>query len=233
MNRWVKFNDSARVESRGWAIVLVSLLATASPALAVPLFPGQTVDLNGIAASQQPLLSGPVIRHAFVEFIERRGQFFGTIEIAVVDGGRLIELYRIVEFQDNGEGFEITHLKSAYHFTDEDRPLDVDFLFDSPGEQAPDQASFPDTEFYPVRFSFEQPLSVGETSQEMFVVSNADLVTTTLLDWGATVTVKHPSGDTIDVSFPTYLTFIPEPGVGLFMTMIVSYFTTARPQRRP
>jgi len=160
-----------------------------------------------------------------VDFTDPKGQFSGTIELTVIDSGRAVELYKITDFQDNGLGYKITELRSAFHVASAYSGLDVDFLLDSLGDLAPNQASFPDTDYSSVRFNFSQPLRANNTSREMFVVANADLVTEELGVWGAGVTVMAPFGAMTEVSFPTYLTFIPEPSTGfmLLLAMISIY----------
>lgn len=212
-----------------WMAILVGRTA-----MAVTIFPGETVILPGTNLEERPELDGTVQVAAIVPFADPNNLYSGTIEVSVVQPPEFlpVEHYRILSFNASGSGFEIVGLDSSFQASSITMPLDVDYFDDTPGDRAPTTASLPsgpfdDFVFDSVRVNFAEPLMPGETSRTVFVVPNADIIIETLHDNGAGVLVRDPFGEVSKAPFQTFAVIIPEPaavvllGTFLLCTMAV------------
>lgn len=195
----------------GDVLVLAGLLAL--PAHAVLVIPGDTVTLEGTTFSARPDLNGPVLDHRWVPFSVMAGADLfaaGSVELTLRSRAEeLVVFYRIN--LDPGPAYVAALSSEWLPIEGAIPPIDADFMLDGPVGAAPLSATAA-ASYGSVVFNFE-PGFQGGSSREMYTTTGSDLWQFGY--WGASLRLADGLGHEVEIPFPTYGSFIPEPSAWL------------------
>lgn len=218
----MQVNPVLRLPSLATAALLLALMALW--ARAVPLAPGVLTPLDGTSQAQRPELGEPVVPALLSPFELRQAgsgalRLHGTVGLALSTrpgSTGLVQQFRVAQLLDPaGEGFRVDALTMAPVANlgfpgDPALWLDADFRTDTPGQAAPAWALQHDGGLFgPVRFGFDVPLWPGQASHTIFLAGLDDLAS--YGSHGAFVSVSNALGESFDLPFASYVTFVPEP----------------------
>jgi hypothetical protein len=200
-----------------------------APALAVPLAPGNFVDLNGTTTAARPELAGVIIEDVTRPFSVDLGGgvvVSGVVQDRVVRenvAGTLDFYYKITNNPNSHGSIDFVVREKFIGFS-----TDVDWAIDGVGTVNPDQATrTADGEEVLFDFLAVNLLDPGEESRYFFIKTNA---TTYNAEGLGFIAVGAPASVGQTITIPSFQPVVPEPSTWLLCAIGLS--TTFYSRRR-